>query len=89
MQICVETSEVSWRMEPSGGPLSTQCTPSEYQRPPSGFYKEEPLATSSARPTAKKPRGLRLLSFLAFCLALDVASGSPLENPLEDIQSSP
>ena len=35
------------------------------------------------------PRGLRPLGFLAFGLALDVASGSPLENPLGDLQYSP
>ena len=58
--------EVGW-MEPSGGPLSTQCTPSEeYWRPPSGFSKCKPLATSSARPKAKNPRGLRPLGFLVW-----------------------
>ena len=77
-------------MEPPGGPLSIQCTPSEeYLRPPLGYSKGKPLATSSARPKAKNPRGLRPLGFLAFGLALDVASGLPLENPLGDLQSSP
>ena len=42
-----------------------------------------------ARPKAKNPWGLRPLWFLAFGLALDVASGSPSENPLGDLQSSP
>ena len=55
---------------------------------PSEFSKGKPLATSSAKPKAKNPRGLRPLGFLAFGLAFDVASGSPLENPLEDLQSS-
>ena len=64
MKISGKASEVSWWMEPSGGPLSTQCTPwAEYWRPPSEFSKGEPLA-------------------LAFGLALDVALGSPVENPL-------
>ena len=68
-------------MEPLGGPLSTQCTPSEeYWRPPLGFFKGKSLATSSARSKAKNPRGLRPLGVLAFGLALDVTSGSPLEN---------
>ena len=90
MKICGKASEVSWWMEPSGGPLSTQCTPSEeYWRPPLEFSKGKPLATSSARPKPKNPWGLRPLGFLAFGLALDVASGSPLENPLVDLQSSP
>ena len=54
MKICGKASEVSWWMEPLGGPLSTQCTPLEnYWRPPLGFSEGEPLATSSARP---KPR---------------------------------
>ena len=39
-----------------------------------GFSKGEPLATYSARPKAKNPQGLRPLMFLAFGLALDVAS---------------
>ena len=56
---------------------------------PSEFSKGEPLATSSARQKAKNPRGLRPLGFLAFGLALDLASGLPLENPLGDLQSSP
>ena len=56
---------------------------------PFGFSKGQPLATSLARQKAKNPRGLRPLGFLAFGLALDVASGSPLENPLGDLQSSP
>ena len=48
-----ESLRVMW-MEPSGGPLSTQCTPSEdYWMPPFGFAKSKPLATSSARPRAK------------------------------------
>ena len=76
-------------MEPSGGPLSTQCTPSkEYLRPPSEFSKGKPLATSSARPKAKNPRGRRPQGFLAFCLAEDVAKGLPLENPEGCIQYS-
>ena len=44
---------------------------------------------SSARPKAQNLRGLRPLGLLAFGLALDVASGLPLENPLRDLQSSP
>ena len=69
-------------MGPLGGPLSNQYTPSEeYWRPPSGFSKGGHLATSSARPKAKNPRGLQPLGFLAFGLALDVVSGFPLENP--------
>ena len=77
-------------MEPLGGPLSTQCTPSkEYSRPPLGFSKGKPLATSTSRPKTKNPWGLRSLGFLAFGLALEVASSSPLENPLRRLQSSP
>ena len=60
-------------MEPSEDPLSTQCT------------QGKPLAKSSTGPKAKNPRGLRPLRFLA----LDVASGSPFENPMGDLQSSP
>ena len=90
MKIYGKASEVSWWMEPSGGPLSTPCTPlEEYWSTPSEFSKGEPLATFSARPKAKNPRGLRPLGFLVFALALDVALGSPLENPLGDLQSSP
>ena len=40
-------------------------------------------------PKAKNLRGLRPLGFLALGLALDVALGTPLENPLGDLQSSP
>ena len=86
MKICGKASEVSWWMESSGGLSSTQCTPSEeYWRPPSGFSKGKPLATSLARPKAKKPWGLRPRGFLVFGLALNVASGSLLKKPLGDL----
>jgi hypothetical protein len=37
----------------------------------------------------QKPSGTAALGFLALGLALDVALGLPLENPLGDLQSSP
>ena len=90
MKICGKALEISWWMEPLGGPLSTQCTPSEeYWRPSLGFSKGEPLATSSARQKAENPWGLRPHGFLVFGLALNVASASPLENPFGDRQSPP
>ena len=49
----------------------------------------KPLAKFLARPKAKNPWGLWPLGFFAFGLALDAASGLPLENPLVDLQSSP
>ena len=56
MKICGKASEVSWWMEPSGGPLSTQYTPSEEcWWPPLGFSKGKPLVASSVRPKAKIP----------------------------------
>ena len=76
-------------MEPPGGPSSTQCPPSEeYWRPPSGFSKGKPEATSKARPKAKNPRGRRLRGFLAFGLAEDMAKGLPLENTEGGLQYS-
>ena len=55
---------------------------------PLGFSSSKPSATSSARPSAKNPRGLRPLGFLALGLAEDVALGLLSENP-SGLQSTP
>ena len=67
-------------MEPLGSfPRVLNGLPREkIEGTPRDFLKANP------RPYPRPPRG-----FLAFGLALDVASGLPLENPLGDLQSSP
>ena len=55
---------------------------------PKGFSEGEPEAKYKARPKANNPRGRRPQGFFAFCLAEDVAKGSPLENPKRGRQYS-